>query len=334
MGNGFHIKKPDNKWFQWADKIIISSFEQQQELLSFTEKQGYAHKAVKLYDEADRVPFYIAEIEMNAEKMQDICLENEYGWIDPYSAWQYSGQGKWYEDHVEKDFFHTVTKNYYLRYIDSGMNVLDVGAGTGRLSVEVYKKGAEVTAVDTSVSMLNILKEKEPGIKTVIVDNEKLPFQENVFDRVVSCDAMIHFPNWRDFLREHLRVVRQGGFLIYNMYNDDHLMQISDKRFIRASYIAGGKNYYVTVSRKELEQFCEESGNVKLMEMIPYNFFSQTAYSYGILTRQEMFKLQEIYDSLCRNKIVAEVIEEFEKNIVAVKQENLTACNICVFRKI
>jgi ubiquinone/menaquinone biosynthesis C-methylase UbiE len=47
--------------------------------------------------------------------------------------------------------------------------ILDVGAGTGRLAVELAKKGALVTALDVSEAMLEVLQRKNKKIKTVLV---------------------------------------------------------------------------------------------------------------------------------------------------------------------
>lgn len=120
----------------------------------------------------------------------------------------------------------------------------------------------------------------------MIIIRNKLPWEDNVFDAVVSYDTMIHFHRWEDFLKEHVRVVKPGGFVIYNMYNDDHLLSISDAPYVRAAYLkADGRNAYATVTKSRLERVCEELQNVKLVEMIPYDFFTDHICIWNFDTR-------------------------------------------------
>lgn len=330
----YAIEKPEKAMYDWADKIIISGFSRRNEIYDLLKTQVEDEKIVRLYGDEDDKPFYEIQIEikMDADKMEDIFrLESECK--SKYACWQRKGAGVDYEKSVEKDFFDAVVKDYYLKYIMAGDNVLDIGAGTGRLSMEAFRVGANVTAVDTSKDMLAVINKKEKRINTVVVQDEKLPFDDESFDKVISCEVMVHFVNWKNFLKEHCRVVKNGGYIVHAMRNDGHLREISDERIIRASYITGARDYYATVTRKELEDACDEIGGLKLVEMIPYNFFAQTAFSYGLLTRTEMMELQRYYNSLCGNPKAREVIKKFENEIVSKLPEYMATSNICVFRK-
>ena len=330
---GYKVERPSKELFAWADKIIIANFKQRDEIYESIVKLTEPSKIVSLYSEGDTDPLYTYRVEMDAEKIKDLCTKENYGTQNRYIAWMKKGTGENYEKQVEKNFFDAVTKNYYLKWINKGDRVLDIGAGTGRLSVEVHKKGGIVTAADTSADMLAVLHNKVPEIETVVVDGVWLPFEDNTFDKVVSCDAMIHFLNWKEFLKEHGRVVKSGGYIIHNLLNDDHLRNISEERWLRSSYMSGFKGYGATVARKELEAACEEIGDLQLVEMIPYGFFSQTAFSYGILTHQEMLSLHQWYGELCANPVVKQAVGRFEKEIVSQMPETNTALNICIFKK-
>ena len=66
--------------------------------------------------------------------------------------------GEMYEDltRVTLDFVKATTKN---------SRILDVGAGTGRMSIPLSKLGYQVTAVDASKEMLKVLNEKDTDHK-------------------------------------------------------------------------------------------------------------------------------------------------------------------------
>jgi len=90
----------------------------------------------------------------------------------------------------------------------SEKDVLDVGAGTGRLSVTLLRRGAKVTALDVSAKMLERLHKKGPAINIVEGDAENLPFESESFDLITAI-----------FFKEAERVLRPGGLLIITNIN-------------------------------------------------------------------------------------------------------------------
>jgi len=56
--------------------------------------------------------------------------------------------------------FHAKSQKKIMQYIKPGMNILDVGCGTGSLSILCANTGANVIAADSSLQMLTILKKK------------------------------------------------------------------------------------------------------------------------------------------------------------------------------
>jgi ubiquinone/menaquinone biosynthesis C-methylase UbiE len=100
--------------------------------------------------------------------------------------------------------------------------ILDVGAGTGRLTIMLRDHRAEVTALDTSEKMLEILHRKNKHIQVVVGDAENLPFENDSFDIVTAAFLIVHLKNPTRFFDEVYRVLKPGGlFLVTNINQKD-----------------------------------------------------------------------------------------------------------------
>ena len=99
-----------------------------------------------------------------------------------------------------------------------GKKILDVGAGTGRVSLPLALAGAQVVALDVSEKILEILKRKNKKIQTVIGEAESLPFEDASFDIVASAFLIVHLKELKIFFDEVYRVLKPGGlFLVSNI---------------------------------------------------------------------------------------------------------------------
>lgn len=142
-------------------------------------------------------------------------------------------------DELEK-FWNSFEQDKLAPYIAeaSGKEVLDAGAGTGRVSLKLHKAGAIVTALDISPDMLKLLEQKEPGIKTVLGDMEDMPFADDSFDMVFSSLAMVHLKKLDRFLDECYRVVKDDGkvVLVNIHYRKAMMLHDSQGRYTIAGY--------------------------------------------------------------------------------------------------
>jgi malonyl-CoA O-methyltransferase len=96
----------------------------------------------------------------------------------------------------------------------AGLEVLDLGCGTGRHSLWLASAGATVTGVDFSEGMLEEARGK-PGAEAVtfLVHDlgQPLPFAAGSFDLVVSGLVLEHLRALDAFFAEARRVLRPGG---------------------------------------------------------------------------------------------------------------------------
>lgn len=78
-----------------------------------------------------------------------------------------------------------------------GCRLLDAGCGTGALAVEAAKRGADVTAVDISPTLIGIAKERLPERlgegRIHFVAGDMLDKRFGTFDHIVAMDSLIHY---------------------------------------------------------------------------------------------------------------------------------------------
>ena len=92
--------------------------------------------------------------------------------------------------------------------------VLDVGCGTGDLSIELFENSAaHVTGVDFCGPMLKLAKEKAPQLQFIEGDALRLPFAEASFDGLTTGFALRNFADVDRGLRELLRVLKPNGYV-------------------------------------------------------------------------------------------------------------------------
>lgn len=96
--------------------------------------------------------------------------------------------------------------------------VLDVGAGTGFLSLILNEMGLDVTGLDLSMGMLSQAKEsclqQKRDLGLCLGDAESLPFLPSSFDLLTSRHLLWTLPDPVRAVAEWMRVLRPGGRII------------------------------------------------------------------------------------------------------------------------
>jgi SAM-dependent methyltransferase len=99
--------------------------------------------------------------------------------------------------------------------------VLDLGAGTGKLTRELLRHGVEVTAVDPSDGMLAQLRRILPEVPALAGSAESIPLPDRCVDAVLVAQAW-HWVDLERAVPEVARVLSPGGRvgLIWNLRDE------------------------------------------------------------------------------------------------------------------
>lgn len=104
--------------------------------------------------------------------------------------------------------------------------VLDVGCGTGALLQKLGRQypQARLVGVDPAPEMLAVARGRvSPGTELREAWAERLPFEDDAFDMVVSCSMLHYVRQPVAALVEMTRVLRTGGELVITDWCDDFL---------------------------------------------------------------------------------------------------------------
>jgi SAM-dependent methyltransferase len=94
---------------------------------------------------------------------------------------------------------------------------LEVGVGTGRIALDLHRRGVEMAGVDLSRPMLAKLVEKSGGtipFPLAIADATALPVGDGRLGGVVICHVLHLIESWRRAVGEVVRALRPGGVLL------------------------------------------------------------------------------------------------------------------------
>jgi len=108
----------------------------------------------------------------------------------------------------------------------STCSLLETACGTG-VSTELLQRalptGTSIVATDASEAMLEVARERSgslAGVRFLEADATRLPFEAGTFDAVASQFGLMFLPDKLEALREAHRVLRPGGRLIFNVWDD------------------------------------------------------------------------------------------------------------------
>ncbi len=117
-----------------------------------------------------------------------------------------------YEDYPLTNYPAKLVKYIINRFkISENAQVLELGCGRGEHLREFVKNKINIIGIDKFDDALKMNKEK--FFKKIDIQKDKLPFDDDTFDFIISKSLIEHF-NYPDFFSEVYRVMKKGGVVI------------------------------------------------------------------------------------------------------------------------
>jgi SAM-dependent methyltransferase len=143
-----------------------------------------------------------------------------------------------------------------------GSRVLDVGAGTGKLTATLVSLGAEVIAVEPDPAMLAELRRTLPTVRALPGSAEAVPLPDASVDAVLAGNAM----HWFDLNvagPELARVLEPDGILagLWNVF-DDRVDWVAGLVRISGSAAIGSRDTFSNWRAETAEAHLPNSGSV------------------------------------------------------------------------
>lgn len=181
---------------------------------------------------------------------------------------------------------YVTSMKYIHKYLeDKQAKILDVGAGTGRYSVQLSKEGYDVTAVELVNYNLGILKSKKSSVKAYQGTALNLSrFEENTFDMTLIFGPMYHLYTAEDkvkALKEAKRVTRPGGKILvaycmneYSIltygFKENHMTESLQKGKVNADFhvVAEPEDLYDYVRLEDIDAINAGAGGLRRLQIV------------------------------------------------------------------
>lgn len=167
----------------------------------------------------------------------------------------------WHENQARKEVYDLIANFYRPR-----VTLLDGGCGIGFDAKRILERFDEIryTGVDYSRSMIVHCKRKfseYPNASFSEGDISKLEYPDKHFDIVISCNVLVHIPNFVKALEELCRVCKSCLILQFNYIQDrEYLAELSKDDFNRRFLDRRSKMYFVYHNPQEITEMCSRLG--------------------------------------------------------------------------
>lgn len=177
-----------------------------------------------------------------------------------------------------------------------GKEVLDVGCGTGIISLLAVREGAaKVVCGDISSYMLEVARSKAmtqgyeaPGISFRQLDAESLPFEAATFDVTLAGLTLGLLPEPETAVREMVRVLRPGGLVSIGAHGPEYFWEACEASFraVNKRYVLGYRLEFWPRDEAGVRRLLVEAGldNIRIRRLTWQNPFKTGGDAYDFFS--------------------------------------------------
>lgn len=246
-------------------------------------------------------------------------------------------------DRLFRDPYHKLewdtTQIFLKKYLPKNGLVLDAGAGPGRYSINLAKKGYDVVISDIAKENLDLAKEKvkiekqEKKIKKIVLGSivDLSEFKDNSFDAVICLGGPLSHIKKEEreiAINELIRVAKKGAPIFISVMGKYAILsnaikywpeEIKDLNHFQRAYI-NGDDFYWGTKKKGIGTYChfftvEELENlfpkdkIEILDFVGLEGFTSTQKKeYNELTDKTIQKnWLNAHKKLCNLKTVANI---------------------------
>jgi ubiquinone/menaquinone biosynthesis C-methylase UbiE len=198
------------------------------------------------------------------------------------------------------------TKQYFKELkLTEETHILDIGCASGlllqRIRVSFKSKG---TGIDVSQVLIDKAKREDSQNTYLLADASNLPFPDNTFDIVTSFDNLEHIKEYKEVIKEIVRVLKPGGKLLLNTINKHNRLTIdwlleklgSDYHLRRAGHVKE-----LLFDAQEIEKLFKQAGltktRIELTDATGILLADTTLYLF-LITMEKIAHLTKLYEPI------------------------------------
>lgn len=216
---------------------------------------------------------------------------------------------------------YLTTMKYIEKYLTPNSKIIEIGAGTGRYSLELADRGYDITAVELVPHNIEIMKKKvKPNHNIKIYEGNacNLSFIESdTYDIVLLLGPMYHLFTDEDKHRaisEAIRVAKRGGVIyasycnndtcMYKMFYKKRILNYLDSGLIREDYHAvSSPNMVFELYRKPDIDELMKSHNVKRLHFVGVDMLSYLySNKLNMLNKREFDEYMKFLSTICERE--------------------------------
>ncbi|MGV8162117.1 MAG: class I SAM-dependent methyltransferase [Candidatus Nanoarchaeia archaeon] len=230
-----------------------------------------------------------------------------------FKKYEFHGNSK-LVDGEKQDFVE-----YLKRFTDKTFRVLDLGCGSGEITLKLSPFFNEIIGIDPFEEYIKTAEQqkKQSKIKNVIfkvADGKKLPFENESFDIVFSSRGPLSAD--LGFIKESFRVLKKGGLMIEETIGEE------DKNELKTIF-RRGQNYPISEIKLESVKKLLEQIKMKLVESKYFKFYEVYPSMNDVIALLERAPIIPDFDKTKDNSYLEEVNRKLNRNGIKLSSHRL-----------